>query len=327
MQCSNGVFDGPTAIRDFLNPCNHPPLPLVELPENLNPLKTAGVRIYAKLMYLLPLLTIKSLPAINMLLEAEASGKLKDVHTIVENSSGNTALSLAIVSRCLGIQRVTAMVPWDIAPGKLDLLRICGVEPRLQKESPEELSGIQAARLAGENPGHFSPGQYYNEANPEAYEKWMAPEIWEQTKEKLTVFAVGLGTTGTMVGASRYFRRKSQAVSMVAVICRPENAVPGVRTEARLKEIGFDWRAAADSLVEAGTKESFKYSLELCRVGIMGGPSSGFALAGLVRYLKEQAPLDRLRNKDGEICAVFICGDTPLPYLDKYSTHLDAADF
>jgi cysteine synthase len=222
------------------------------------------------------------------------------------------------------------MVPWDIAPGKLDLLRICGVEPRLQKDSPDGPSGIEVAREAGNAPGHFSPGQYSNDANPAAYEKWMAPEIWEQMKDRLTVFAVGLGTTGTMVGASRYFRRQSPAVSIVGIICRPDNAVPGVRTEARLKEIEFNWRSAANCIVEAGTKESFKYSLELCRAGIMAGPSSGFALAGLLRYLRQKADdrvLDKLRNKDGEVCAVFICGDTPLPYLDKYSTHLDSSDF
>ena len=330
MDRTTGVFDGPTAVRDFLNPCSNPPLPLVELPDYLNPFKEYAVRIHAKLMYLLPLLTIKSLPALSMLLDAEAEGKLKNVDTIVENSSGNTALSLAVLARNFGIQHVIAMVPWDIAPGKLDLLRLCGVDPRLQKDSPDGPSGIELARRLGNQLGHFSPGQYDNEANPSAYEKWVAPEIWEQTKNKLTVFAVGLGTTGTLVGASRYFRRQSQPVAMVGVICRPENAVPGVRTEARLQEIGFNWRGAADCIVEAGTKESFKYSLELCRAGLMAGPSSGFALAGLLRYLQERrdgSGFDQLRNKDGEVSAIFICADTPLPYLDKYSTHLESFDF
>jgi cysteine synthase len=325
-----GLFLGTTAIRDFLDPDNHPLLPLIELPDRLNPFREQGVRILAKAMYLLPLLSIKSLPALNMLLEAQAAGKLDKVHTIVENSSGNTAFSLAILAHCFQIERVTALVPWDIAPGKLDLLRLCGVEPRLQKDLAGEPSGITKARQLGGEDGCFSPGQYENEANPGAYEKWVAPQIWEQTNGELTVFAAGMGTTGTLVGAGRYFRRQSHKVTMIGAVCRADNAVPGVRSEARLREIGFDWRGAADCVVEVGTKESFKHSLQLCRTGLMAGPSSGFALAGLLQFLEMRAEgpgFDQLRNNAGEVCATFVCSDTPLPYLDKYSTHLDPEDF
>src|SRR3954449_9008960 len=117
------VFEGSSSVRDFLDPDKNPPLPLVELPEDLNRFRGERVRVFAKIMYLLPLLNIKSLPAMNMLLEAESNGKLEGVHTLVENSSGNTAFSLAVVARYFGISKVTAIVPWDIAPGKLDLLR------------------------------------------------------------------------------------------------------------------------------------------------------------------------------------------------------------
>jgi cysteine synthase len=325
-----GVFEGPSAIRDFLNPENHPPIPLVELPEHLNRFAKQGVRVFCKPMYLLPLLTIKSLPALHMLMEAEASHQLDGVHTIVENSSGNTAFSLAILARLFNIPSVVAVVPWDIAPGKLDLLRISGAEPRLTKDAPGETSGIAAAREMCKQPGMFNPGQYENESNPKAYEKWMAPEIWQQTEGKLTLFAAGLGTTGTLVGSSRYFRQHAQQVKSIGVMCLWGNAVPGVRSEERLKEIGFDWRSAADWVVEAGTKEAFKWSVQLCQSGLMAGPSSGFALAGLYRFLQERQEtigLDDLRNDDGEVVASFVCGDTPLPYLDKYSTHLDPADF
>lgn len=330
LDLKDGVFEGPTAIRAFLNPENSPPIPLVELPRNLNPFLDHDVRIFGKLMYLLPLLSVKSLPALNMLMEAEASGRLRDVRTIVENSSGNTAFSLAVIARFFDIRNVIALVPWDIAPGKLDLLRICGAEPRLTKDSGEELSGIAQAREKGREAGTFNPAQYDNEHNPAAYEKWVAPEIWKQTKGKLTVFVSGLGTTGTMVGASRYFHAHAPVVKKVGVICSEGQAVPGVRSEARLREIGFNWREATDCVVEAGTKESFKQSVALCQNGLMAGPSSGFALAGLFRYFRtllENREIDQLRNKDGEVIATLFCGDTPLPYLDKYSTHLDPSDF
>lgn len=325
----HGVFEGPDAVRDFLDPDNHRELPLVELPDRLNPFRQQGVRIFAKLMYLLPLLSIKSLTAIGMLRKAEAAGHLKGVETIIEGSSGNTAFSLGILSGLFGVSRVVAMVPWDIAPGKLDLLRLCGVEPRLVRERAGSLSGIAQARESGKQPGWFNPGQYENEANPQAFEQWLAPEIWAQTDGKLTVFATGLGTTGTLVGASRFFRRTSPKVALVGAICGPNSAVPGVRSERSLREIAFPWREAADAIVEVETRESFKKSLELCRCGLMGGPSSGFALTGLLRFLREReaAALDALRNDDGEVVAAFICADTPLPYLDKYSTHLDPSDF
>jgi cysteine synthase len=324
------VFVGPSAVRDFLNPENLPPTPLVEVPDHFNPLRSHGVRIFAKLMYLSPLLNIKSLPAMNMLMEAEADGSLNDVHTIVENSSGNTAFSLAVLAPLFKVERVVSLVPWDIAPGKLDLLRIAGAEPRFRKDVPGNPGAISEAREIGTATGFLNPGQYDNPANPSAYEKWMAPQIWNQTRSCLTVLAGGLGTTGTLVGASNFFKQLRHKVTIVGSVCDPDAAVPGVRSEVRLGEIGFDWRSHIDFLINVRTKESFHRSLQLCRSGIMAGPSSGLALAGLQRFLEERAAtstLDDLRNEQSEVVATFICGDTPLPYLEKYSTHLDPSDF
>lgn len=280
-------------------------------------------------MYLLPLLNIKSLTASNMLLEASAAGDLEGVESLIENSSGNTAFALGVLAEHFGISRVVSMVPWDLAPGKLDLLRLGGVEPRFVRETGRPPSGIAQAREAGRQPGWFNLAQYENDANPRAFEKWLAPEIWAQTEGRLTVFAAGLGTTGTLVGASRFFRRHATGVRVVGAMCDPDSAVPGLRSERMLDEIEFPWRDAADGIVEVETKESFKKSLELCRCGIMAGPSSGLALAGLLRFLEgqEASGFDSLRNEDGEVVATFVCADSPLPYLDKYSTHLDPSDF
>lgn len=325
-----GVFEGPSATRDLLDPDRNPPLPLVEIPDSLNPFRGESVRIFGKLMYLLPLLSVKSLPALNMLREAAATARLDTVTSLVESSSGNTAFSLGILAEIFRIRSVVALVPWDIAPGKLDLLRLCGVEPRLVRPTEGQAGSIEQAREAGRREGWLNLGQYDNEANPAAYEKWVAPQIWSQTRERLTVFATGLGTTGALVGSSRFFRRVSPQVKLVGVICDPTSAVPGVRSEVGLQDIEFRWRDAADEIVEVGTKESFKASLALCRVGLMAGPSSGFALRGLLRFLaarRDAGELDGLRNAGGEVVATFICADTPLPYLDKYSTHLDPGDF
>jgi cysteine synthase len=316
------VFRGRDAIHRFLDPDCNPPLPLVELPEWLNPFEARRVRIFAKLMYLLPLLNLKSLPALNML--RDASDKLDGVHTLVENSSGNTAFSLAIVARLFGIQSTRAIVPADIAPGKVDLLRLAGADVRFASSGE---SGISLAKRMGERAGHLNLGQYSNPANVAAHAKWTAQQIWEQTEGKLTVYCAGLGTTGTALGAVQFFREKASGATVVGVYCLPESAVPGVRSLEGLEDVSFDWRSETSYQVGAGTSESYKKSLDLCRAGLMAGPSSGFALAGLLRFLGNQTNLDQFRNSDGEVVTAFVCCDTPFPYLDKYSTILGPADF
>jgi cysteine synthase len=316
------VFSGPDAIRQLLNPDLNPPLPLVELPESLNPLARQRVRIYAKLLYLLPLLNLKSLPVLRML--HAASDKLDKVHSVVESSSGNTAFSLAIVARYFGVTSVQAIVPIDIAPGKLELLRLAGAEVRF---APPEGGGIALARKLGERSGCINLDQYGNTANVDAHAMWTTRQIWDQTEGKLTVYCAGLGTTGTALGAVKFFRENSCKVTIVGVYLDARSAIPGVRSRESLKEVAFDWSNEVPFVVEAATKESYKKSLELSRAGLIAGPSSGFALAGLLRFFEQQPDLDQFRNADGEVIASFVCCDTPFPYLDKYSTILDPVDF
>ncbi len=316
------VFCGADALKRFLDPDCNPPLPLVELPASLNPFAERKVRLFAKLLYLLPLLNLKSLPVLRML--QDAADKLEGVHTLVENSSGNTAFSLAIVARLFGIHSIRAIVPIDIAPGKLELLRLVGADVWF---APSDIGGVALARRLGNRPGFLNLDQYGDPANVNAHAKWTADQVWEQMGGKLSLYAAGLGTTGTALGAVQYFREYGHKVTVVGVYVLPGSAVPGVRSVERLQEISFDWESEVPHRVGAATKESYKKSLDLCRVGLLAGPSSGFALAGLLRFLGEHQDLDRFRNADGEVVAAFICCDTPFPYLDKYSTILDPADF
>lgn len=329
------VFSGPDAVKDFLNPDRNPPLPLVEIPQHLNPFAKDGVRIFAKLMNFLPLANVKSLPAYNMLLEKEKAGGLSDIKFLIENSSGNTVFSLAVIGRLFGIPKTKAIVSHEVTWGKLQMLRFFGTEILVNEEPicpdpSDKESGIYKAKQVGKKKGWFNPGQYDNEANPRAHEQWTGPQIWEQTEGKITVFCSGLGTTGTMVGTGRYLKEKSLAITRVGVARLPNNPVPGVRTPNLLREIAFDWKQATDHLEEVGTKESFKKSLELCRGGIVAGPSAGFALQGLLQFLskqKEQHRFDGVKNEDGEVVAVFICPDSPFPYIDEYFEYLDASHF
>jgi cysteine synthase len=323
---------GPDAIRNFLDPDQAPKTPLVELPASLNPFSEKDkIRIFAKMMSLTPLLNLKLYPAWNMLAEAEKRGQLKGIDTLIENSSGNMALSLAILAPYFGVKNVQAIVPADIAGTKKELLHLAGVEFIHSTETPGEPSGIVKAKRLGLKKGFRNLGQYGNPANPAAHAKWTAEQVWQQTHHKVTVFAAGMGTTGTVVGAAKYFKDKPTKIAVVGALCAPGNAVPGVRSEAKLKDISFDWKTGIYR-VEVKTKESYRKSLGLIRAGFLAGPSSGFALAGLIRFLKESLhsgtkAVNEHVNEDGEIIAVFVAGDIPHIYLDKYSTILDPEDF
>jgi cysteine synthase len=299
---------------------------LLELSDSLNPFRRDKVRIHAQICGD----NIKRFAALNLLLEASADGRLEGVHTLVENSSGNMALALGLLAPTFGIRNVVAILRADIPSGKLDPLRLSRIKCRFSTETADEPGGIQLARELGTLPGHINLAQYENDANPRAYEKWLAPRIWKQTSGKLTVTCAGLGTTGTAMGLSRYCKRVSANCTIVGVMCAPGSAVPGIRSEERLAEIRFPWRATLDAVEQIGTRESFKMSRELWwDLETMVGPSSGLALAGLLKFIasrKEAKALDRYRNVDGEVCAVFICPDMAYPYFDKYSTHLDPQD-
>lgn len=314
------VFEGREAIKEFLNPEKSPYPPLVELPEEMNPCASDKVRIFGKLMFLTPLLNLKSYPALNMLQEASESGKLDGVEYLVESSSGNLVFSLGLIARAFGIGRTAAVVSRTIAKGKLDLLRLAGIVPFLADESETEGSNHKAAEM-GRQKAWKHLDQYGNEANFRAHEKWLARQIDEQTSGELGVVSAGLGSTGTVIGLSRHFRGKRAKTKIVGVIRQVGQPVPGVRTDDQLREVTLQWRGAADYIARIDSRESFAKSLELVRHGIMGGPSSGFALAGLLDFLKtakEEGRLDELRNGNGEVTAVFICGDTPLPYINDY---------
>ena len=329
------TFKGKNAIKDFLNPDKNPMIPLVELPSYCNPFAKDNVRIFAKLMNMVPLANVKSLSALNMIREAKKTGKLNGVHTLIENSSGNTVFSLATIARLFGIENTKAIVSHEVTWGKLQLLRLFGTQILVNKEPicpdpSDKESGIYKARQKGRAKGWFNPGQYDNEANPRSHYQWTAPQIWKQIKGEITVFCAGVGTTGTLLGVGSYLKKRSRKIVVVGVARSPNNPVPGVRTPNLLREIAFDWEKVTDHIEEVGTKDSFEQSLKLCRAGLMVGPSSGFALAGLFNFLskqKDSGSLNDLRNKNREIVAVFICPDSPLPYLNEYFEYLDESAF
>lgn len=330
------VFAGENALYTYLNPQNHPMTPLVELPASLNPYASHKVRIFAKMMGHTPLMNVKSLPAFSMIDGLRKQNELENCTRLIENSSGNTVFSLAIIGRALGINTTQAFVSNEISDGKLKMLRLFGVEPIVNNEpicpDPNDpTSGIHKARkMAQEDPSLTNPGQYENPCNPNAHYEITGPQLWKQTQGNLSIFCAGLGTTGTMVGTSNYLKGQNAAICCIGVVRAKNNPVPGPRTRGLLQEIAFDWRTACDDIQEVGTVDSYRTSLQLCRHGILGGPSSGFNLKGLCQFLDAQIAsgnLEQYRNIHGEILSAFIVCDAPFIYLNEYFEYLEESDF
>lgn len=315
----NEYYGGPDGVANYLRPSVDKMIPLVELPAALNPyLESHDIHIDAKLMNTLPLMNVKSLPAWHMLATADVAGK-----ELVEASSGNTVMSLGLLAPHFGVKNVTAIASPEVSEGKLALLRLAGVKVRLVKgpicPDPNDPDGaITVARQEGGRPGKSNLGQYDNAANPAAHTAITGPQLLAQLGGAIGIFCAGLGTTGTLLGTARYLQRHIPHLRVAGVVRKPNNTVPGVRTVNGLREVSFDWSDELNEpLVEVSTKEAYEASLKMIRHGLLVGPSAGFALAGLLRHLKRMADLgelDALRGKH----AVFICPDSPLPYVDEY---------
>ncbi len=320
---------------NYLDPENHPATPLVELPDGLNPFRTKGVRIMAKLMSATPLLNVKSVPAYNMLKQAQSLGRLDGKTHLIENSSGNTVYSLSVIGKVMSGLETCAYVSNEITEGKLKLLRFFGVSPIVNEEPicpdpADKTSGIyKAQQRAKDDEQWFNPGQYDNPDNPAAHQKITGKQIWEQTEGQIGLFCAGLGTTGTMTGTAEYLKNNNPDLATLGVIRAPNNSIPGPRTRNLLSQIAFNWEGVVDNTVEIGSFDAYATSLKLCRHGLLVGPSSGFALAGLLNFLKEHLTdiPGGSRDENGDLICVFICCDTPLPYLDDYFSVLDEEYF
>lgn len=318
---NNRYYGGPNALKNYLKPNEAEYSPLVELPEALNPfLSEFDIHINIKLLNTLPLSNVKSMPAWNML--ATAKQDLSDV-TIVESSSGNTVFSLGILAKHFGAKKVLAVASRDLSPGKLDLLRLAGIDIQLIEgplcpDANDPNSSISIAKRYGEQVGWYNPGQYDNDANPAIHRQVTGPQIYKQLNGEVGMFVAGLGTTGTLLGTAQFLLHKLPQLNVIGVVRAPNNAVPGVRTKNGLNEVTFDWdHTITDKLVVINEHDSYEYSLRLIRQGLLVGPSTGFAYAGVLKQLtlmQQNGSIEQLRGKN----VVFIAPDSMFPYAQEY---------
>jgi cystathionine beta-synthase len=260
---------------------------------------TAGLAatVVAKVEYFNPGGSVKDRIALAMVEAAEASGELRPGGTIVEPTSGNTGVGLAIVAAQRGYSCVFVM-PDKMSQEKINVLRAFGAEvvvcpTAVAPEHPNSYYSV-ARRLATEIPGAWSPDQYSNQNNPEAHYRTTGPEVWRQTDGKLTHFVAGVGTGGTIGGTARYLKERNPGVVIVGA--DPEGSVySGGSGRPYLTEgVGEDfWPKTYDpSLVDrieaVSDKETFLMTRRLAREeGLLVGGSCGLAVVVALRVAAE----------------------------------------
>ncbi|KAF4960962.1 hypothetical protein FGADI_612 [Fusarium gaditjirri] len=328
------VYKGQDSIQNYFDPESAPPLPLVEIPDSLNPYRQDGVRIYAKMMTMHPANNVKAMPALNLLQNCVVPGKTK---AVVEYSSGSTVLSMSLISRAIhGVDDVRAFLSNKTSSTKLRLMQFFGIDITLfggpsQPEPLDERGGIRAAqRLAQESDATIiNPNQYENDLNWNAHVKWTGPQIHKQLPE-INIICAGMGTSGTMTGLGTYFKDAKPTVYRLGVCTAPGDRVPGPRSFALMAPVQFPWKRAVDHIEEVDSHNSFSISLDLCRNGIVCGPSSGFNLKGLYQLIEKRkaaGTLSGLAGQDGTINCVFLCCDLPYQYINEYFDKLGESYF
>ncbi|KAK7414831.1 hypothetical protein QQX98_006346 [Neonectria punicea] len=333
MSSHDNVFRGSRSVADYFDPDQNPPLPLIELPDRLNPFKGDNVRIYAKMLTCLPAQNIKSLPALKMLRNEPKARDKK----IVEASSGSTVLSLGIIARVLwGNEDVDAYVTNKKSPESLSLLRFFGIRPclygGLAQQEPTDPTGIMCRlrKKASQDGDVVYPGQYDNPNNWKAHEEWTGPQIFKQLPE-INIFCATVGTGGAITGTGVHLKSQKPSVRVVGVFNVFGDPTPGPRHFHGFHTSGFPWQGTVDSRVEVASVDSYRMSMRLSREGLIAGPSSGQALQGLLEYitqLKQAGGLTELRDeKTGEISCVFPCSDFPYQYLPTYFQKLGTDEF
>ncbi len=329
MKNNKKIYEGEDAIRSFLLPKNFGMTSIVELPSTLNPFKKDKVRIFVKLVHSAPLGNIKSLPSYVMLSKIPKK-KLSKIKNLVEYSSGNTALSLTILSQYFGIDKMHAIITPDVPEHKKKMLRLVGTNllishgPACPDVFADE-GGVYEAKMLGGKPGWHNLNQYVNPGNIKSSEEYIGKELWHQFGDKLSVFISSIGTAGTITGAGSYLKKKKPGIKVVGAAIKTGYSIPGPRSEEAIPKLGINWKKIVDKVIPIASRPAFEKSLELVRRGLFVGPSTGMQLAATLEVLREykkRNKLKELKNKDGEIICCFLACDSMAPYLDDYFENL-----
>jgi len=296
--------------------------PLVRLNNLTRDLKA---EVYVKVDYMNPGGSVKDRIAITMIDEAEKKGLLKPGGTIIEGTSGNTGMGLALVAAVRGYKVVFTITDKQ-SKEKIDLLKALGAEvivcpTAVEPDDPRSYYSV-AKKLAREIPNSFYPNQYENKMNPQTHYDTTGPEIWEETKGKITHFVCGMGTGGTISGVGQYLKEKNPKVQIVGVdpigslyydyfknkklIKATTYVVQGIGEDILPGTMDFQH---LDDIVQVNDEECFVVARRLARQeGIFTGGSGGGCVSGALQVAA--------KAKAGDIIVAFL-PDTGMRYLSN----------
>jgi cysteine synthase B len=287
--------------------------PLVDVSQ-LSP--NPDVRLLAKMEGQNPGGSVKDRIARQMILEAERDGQLKPGSTIIEPSSGNTGIALAMISRIRGYH-LKIVLPESVSIERRQMLEVFGADIILSPGEEGSNGAVRRAQaLAGEHPEWVFLYQYGNEANPRAHYETTGPEIWRDCPE-ITHFVAGLGTSGTLLGVGTYLKEQNPDVRIYAVEPPAGELVEGLRSldDGYIPPVFDKWGGydLLDGKSIVRPLESLEWTRALAAIGVFAGISSGAALAGAVKQAK--------RIETGTI--VFVVSDYGWKYLSTGAWTLD----
>lgn len=302
-----------------LNPVSKPFMESRGLSSELNPLHHAGLPMFALIPFgRFP--HIKTIPAVGMMLHDQMAGIYEGKHTIVVDSSGNTAHAVARLAPAFGFRHVKVVMSTDVPDSKRDILAALASVEIIQVNS-----GVAArAREEGGKPGHYHLNQYAHPSNMGAHSEFTGPEIKRvlggDTK-RIGVIAIAMGSGGTAAGVGHYFKHCNPKPLVIGVRPALGEQVPGARDERRMAEVvTLPWQDYVDEVVDVPRKDAFIAMRRLWReVEPMPGPTSGLAYEGLCRYLVKDI---RFLRGLGEKVA-FICPDDGRFYTERTTGELD----
>ena len=259
--------------------------PLVALQRMVNP-KTNSV-VYAKLEGNNPAGSVKDRPALNMIKQAELRGEIKKGDTLIEATSGNTGIALAMAAAMMGY-KMRLIMPSNMSMERKASMAAYGAE--LVEVTKEQ--GMEGARDLAQQMQKNGEGtvldQFANADNPLSHYHSTAPEIWQETKGKITHFISAMGTTGTIMGCSMYLKEQNPSIQIIGVQPEDGASIPGIRRWQKeyLPKIYDDKRV--DSTINMGQKLAENTMRELAvKEGIFAGVSSGGAVAAALKVAEE----------------------------------------
>lgn len=244
-----------------------------------------GADIYAKLEFYNPGGSVKDRIALAMVEDAEKQGLLSEGGTIIEPSSGNTGIGLALISALKGYTCIITM-PEGMSLERIYILKSFGAEVKLSPANKGMAGAISMAeKLLQKTPGAYMPQQFKNAANPEYHYRITGPEIWSQMDGKIDFFVAGIGTGGTVSGAGKYLKEQNPAIKIIGVEPEASPVLTEGRSGAhRIQGIGAGFvpevldRSVLDEIITVNDTESFRLSKELSTTeGLFVGVSSGAA--------------------------------------------------